>query len=358
MFISKQRHQQQQQELQSVIEALENERDNLKTQMQQLEYENQASQNAEQTTETAELVQNLWIGGSDTLNMIRESMSQGMHLMVEENERVSACYDSFEQSSSQLELMCSELNKINDGANHSCNSIEELKSKSQEVVQFVSTINEISEQTNLLALNAAIEAARAGEHGRGFAVVADEVRSLAQKAGSAANAIHQLVTQINMAIQDANTDIISMAETSQKLTADTISFQNNVSDVLDISNSMYTVVDKAAKNSFIRTVQMDHVVWKAELYKTILGLTNKTAADFADHTQCRLGKWYTEGDGSKLYNQKQAYKKLETPHKKVHESGLMALSCANDDVDQMLRSLEDMENASVEVMEYLKQLDE
>jgi methyl-accepting chemotaxis protein len=75
-------------------------------------------------------------------------------------------------------------------------AIDALAEKSKRIAEFIDTITGIAEQTNLLALNAAIEAARAGEQGKGFAVVADEVRQLAENAGSAAGTISGLVDEI------------------------------------------------------------------------------------------------------------------------------------------------------------------
>ena len=237
--------------------------------------------------------------------------------------------------------------------------VTNLVDKSDDIAQAITVIDQIAFQTNILSLNAAVEAATAGEAGKGFAVVAQEVRNLASRSADAAKEIKDVVISIQeeTSRMKNSSDIVAKVVVETKERVDTliklmIAFQKNA------GRGVYEV-ESVSNKIFINLAKLDHVIYKNNLYQLLFGEDSNFKP--TTHSSCRLGKWYDNGLGKTEFGNVRSYGALNTPHRVVHEeANSLAEECAGGTVicskAKIEQKIANIESASRDVFEVLDRM--
>jgi len=295
----------------------------------------------------------------DSAKEVQSTLATLAQTMKHENERIGHATGALGTNLTSVERISSNLQKMSEKTVETAASVDHLNERTSEIGGIVKLIKEIADQTNLLALNAAIEAARAGEQGRGFAVVADEVRKLAERTSTATSEISRLVGSI----QEETSTVKKLVEVSpqqaEEFHKDGQQAVGSMKDLMSVTVEMKAAIGATALRTFVEVAKVDHLVYKFEIYKVFLGTSIKKPEEFASHEGCRLGKWYYEGEGKHCFSKLHGFQEMAEPHQRFHRYGVEAVTHFHaGHYQQGIEAIAEMEKASFKVLESLETIAE
>ena len=329
------------------------------------------------------------------------------------NAKLSECVRATDEGLSEVDRTAAEMKSIDDSYGGIETRVAALEAASGQITEIVDTIAAIAGQTNLLALNATIEAARAGEAGRGFSVVAQEVKALSEQTEKATGDIRRRIENlqgevlgITEAVETAAAAIssgmtasrsahsqvrsgVSFVNEGEQLVAEIARLmkeqqaatselsggvagvagnarraRDRAEQVIDsvarsealVEESFVDLDQREIRNYVLYRAKSDHFLWKKHLSEMLVGRREVSEDKLVDHHLCRLGKWYDQVEDPEMRD-RATFKALEPPHARVHESGREAARCfALGDKTGAEAAVERLESESVQVVKLLDQL--
>ncbi|MBN2783173.1 MAG: CZB domain-containing protein [Campylobacterales bacterium] len=298
------------------------------------------------------------LGVSESLSLIQNDLNNNIQDLKTVTQATKDAAQLANDTRENIYEAVNELNELSNKVEQNNTSVNDLAGQTNNITSIIQLITDIAEQTNLLALNAAIEAARAGEHGRGFAVVADEVRQLAERTHKATNEISISIKSLQQGMNDIHTSSEQMLQTVSASTKKIDEFQNTLIELNDNSKKIVSYSYDMENSIFVVLAKIEHILYKYRAYNSVITL-NKILPTFST-SECLLGKWYNE-EGKRRFASTTSYTKVSSPHKIVHDKANKNLYYLDKDAsnetlkhaDEIISNFDEMENASKEMFKLM-----